>query len=212
MLVILFLLKIVDLNLASTTEELESVICSVLSSDITLFEKISSSTYRLRIDSVIRKFEDYQSDTGSGGVDDDPSEYATCSSDYDSGCDAGNSSLRRLKYMNDQKSNMLKVYTEIDESHPGEVWLLGLMEGEYSDLSIEEKLNILVTLIDLLCAGSNIRMEVNYRSYWHDIFGFLFTITIIIIIIIVHIGVAWHVYIIFDEGRGCYLFILNPLE
>lgn len=161
--VIFFLLKIVDLNLASTTEELESVIYSVLSSDITLFEKISSCTYRLRIDSVMRKFEDYQSDTGSGGIDNEPSEYATCCSDYDSGCDTRNSSLGRLKYMNDHKNNMLKVYTEIDESHPGEVWLLGLMEGEYSDLSIEEKLNILVALIDLLCAGSSIRMEVKYR-------------------------------------------------
>lgn len=190
--VILILLKIVDLNLASTTEELESVICLVLSSDITLFEKISSSTYRLRIDSVIRKFEDYQSDTGSGGVDDDPSEFATCSSDYDSGCDTGNSSLRRLKYMNDHKSNTLQVYTEIDESHPGEVWLLGLMEGEYSDLSIEEKLNVLVTLIDLLCAGSNIRMEVNYRSYCHDVFGFLFTITIIIIIILIVMACVYY--------------------
>ncbi|XP_015868893.1 homeobox-DDT domain protein RLT3 [Ziziphus jujuba] len=152
-------LQMVDLNLANTTEELESLICTVLSSDITLFEKISSSTYRLRIDSVMRKFEDYQSDTGSGAVDDDPSENATCSSDDDSGCDAGNFSLRRLKYMNCHKSNVLKVYTEIDESHSGEVWLLGLMEGEYSDLSIEEKLNVLVTLIDLLRAGSNIRME-----------------------------------------------------
>lgn len=167
MLVIFLFLKMVDLNLANTTEELESLICTVLSSDITLFEKISSSTYRLRIDSVMRKFEDYQSDTGSGAVDDDPSENATCSSDDDSGCDAGNFSLRRLKYMNCHKSNVLKVYTEIDESHSGEVWLLGLMEGEYSDLSIEEKLNVLVTLIDLLRAGSNIRMEVNYCSYVH---------------------------------------------
>ena len=32
---------------------------------------------------------------------------------------------------------MLSVHNEIDESHPGELSLLGLMEGEYSDLSIE---------------------------------------------------------------------------
>lgn len=179
MLVILLLLKMADLNLASTKEELESLICSALSSDITLFEKISSSTYRLRIDSVIRKFEDYQSDTGSGAVDDDPSENAIYSSDDDSRCDPGNFSLRRLKYMNCYKSNMLNVDTEIDESHCGEAWLLGLMEGEYLDLSIEEKLNVLVTLIDLLRAGSSIRMEVNYSSYLHVIFWFLFTITII---------------------------------
>jgi hypothetical protein len=55
---------------------------------------------------------------------------------------------------------MLTFENEIDESRPGEVWLLGLMEGEYSDLSIEEKLNGLVALIDLVSAGSSIRLEV----------------------------------------------------
>ncbi|PQP97820.1 homeobox-DDT domain protein RLT3-like isoform X3 [Prunus yedoensis var. nudiflora] len=54
---------------------------------------------------------------------------------------------------------MVTVYTEIDESHPGEVWLLGLMEGEYSYLSIEEKLSTNVAPIDLLQAGSSVRME-----------------------------------------------------
>ncbi|CAL9009448.1 unnamed protein product [Prunus brigantina] len=55
--------------------------------------------------------------------------------------------------------------TEIDESHPGEVWLLGLMEGEYSDLSIEEKLSTIVAPIDLLHASSSFRMEVTYRIF-----------------------------------------------
>lgn len=55
---------------------------------------------------------------------------------------------------------MLEVCSEIDESHPGEPWLLGLMEGEYSDLSIEEKLDVFMALIDLLSSGSSIRTEV----------------------------------------------------
>ncbi|KDP45175.1 hypothetical protein JCGZ_15040 [Jatropha curcas] len=59
---------------------------------------------------------------------------------------------------------MLTVHNEIDESQPGEVWLLGLMEGEYSDLSIEEKLNALVALIDLLSAGSSVRVEDGTKS------------------------------------------------
>ena len=63
------------------------------------------------------------------------------------------------------KDNTVIVYTEIDESHPGEVWLLGLMEGEYSDLSIEEKLSAIVALIDLLHAGSSFRMEVTYGIF-----------------------------------------------
>ncbi|KAL5554766.1 hypothetical protein UlMin_042167 [Ulmus minor] len=154
--------QIVDLNLANTNAELENLICSMLSSDITLFEKISSSTYRLRINSILKKVEDFLSDTeDSGTVDDDLTESGTCSSDEDSWCNAGNSSLTKVKNLNHdkRKSDILKVNTEIDESNSGEVWLLGLMEGEYSDLTIEEKLNSLVALIDLLHEGSSIRME-----------------------------------------------------
>lgn len=156
-------MKIAELNVSSRIDDLESLICSTLSSDITLFEKISSSTYRVRINSSEDEVEGLQSDTeDSGAVDDDLSDSGICSSDDDSGCNSGNSNIRKLTYMNRcrSKNNMLKVHTEIDESHPGEVWLLGLMEGEYSDLSIEEKLNAMVALIDLLHAGSNMRMEV----------------------------------------------------
>ncbi|XP_021819888.1 homeobox-DDT domain protein RLT3 isoform X1 [Prunus avium] len=155
-------LQISELNLSSGIEELESLIGSTLSSDITLFEKISSSTYRVRINSSEKEVEESQSDTeDSGAVDDDLSDSGTCSSDDDSGCNSGNSQIKKLTYMNHGKSkdNMVTVYTEIDESHPGEVWLLGLMEGEYSDLSIEEKLSAIVALIDLLHAGSSFRME-----------------------------------------------------
>ncbi|PON97514.1 Octamer-binding transcription factor [Trema orientale] len=153
---------IVDLKLASTTEELECLICSVLSSDITLFEKISSTTYRLRINSILKKVEELQSDSeDSGAVDDGLSDSDTYTSDEDSRCDVVKSSLRKVKNLNCQKSksNISNDCTEIDESHPGESWLLGLLEGEYSDLSIEEKLNAMVALIDLLRAGSRMRME-----------------------------------------------------
>ncbi|XP_039031449.1 homeobox-DDT domain protein RLT3-like isoform X2 [Hibiscus syriacus] len=150
-------LKVTELNLTSTTQELEELICSTLSSDITLFEKISSSAYRLRCSSVAKDSNDCHSDTkDSGSVDDDSDD----SSD-DSECDSRNYYQRKIKHDNrfKSKNNNLAVHTEIDESHPGEVWLLGLMEDEYSDLSIEEKLNALVALIDLLSAGSSIRME-----------------------------------------------------
>ncbi|XP_062091461.1 homeobox-DDT domain protein RLT3 [Humulus lupulus] len=153
---------IVDLKLAGTTEELECLICSMLSSDITLFEKISPTTYRLRINSILKKVEELQSDTeDSGAVDDGLSESDAYSSDEDSRCDAEDSTLIEVKKLNNQKNQngLLNYYTEIDESHTGESWLLGLMEGEYSDLSIEEKLNVLVALIDLLREGSSIRIE-----------------------------------------------------
>ncbi|XVF31979.1 hypothetical protein REPUB_Repub17cG0042100 [Reevesia pubescens] len=155
-------LPVTELNLTSTTEELEELICSTLSSDITLFEKISSSAYRLRSSFVAKEGNDFDSDTeDSGSVDDDSDDSSGSSSSDDSEYDSENYYQRKLKHKNCHKSknNMLTVYTEIDESYPGEVWLLGLMEGEYSDLSIEEKLNALVALIDLLIAGSSIRME-----------------------------------------------------
>ncbi|WOH11676.1 hypothetical protein DCAR_0831166 [Daucus carota subsp. sativus] len=153
---------IVELNLAATTDELEVLICSVLSSDITLFEKIASSAYRVRINSVLHESESDQSDVDDfASIDDDSEDGSRYSSSDDSEFDSKISSPSKLKPRNSHKSisDVLAIDTEIDESHPGEVWLLGLTEGEYFDLSIEEKLNALVALIDLLSAGSTIRKE-----------------------------------------------------
>ncbi|KAE9614034.1 putative transcription factor & chromatin remodeling DDT family [Lupinus albus] len=155
-------MQIAELNLVRTTEELESLICSTLSSDITLFEKISSSAYRLRMSTVTKENDELESDMeDSGSVDDELNDSDTCSSGDDFESDLRMTNVRKLKRTNSHKikNNMLKVYTEIDESHPGEVWLLGLMESEYSDLNIEEKLNALVALTDLLSSGSSIRMK-----------------------------------------------------
>lgn len=46
---------------------------------------------------------------------------------------------------------------EIDESKFGESWIRGLTEGEYSYLSVEERLNALVTLIGIANEGNSIR-------------------------------------------------------
>ncbi|KAI4352724.1 hypothetical protein L6164_006945 [Bauhinia variegata] len=156
------LIAILELKLASTREQLESLICSTLSSDITLFEKISSSAYRLRMSSIMKDIDDFQSDTeNSGSVDDELNDSDSCSSGDDLECDSGKPNLRKFRRAKicKIKNNMLTMPTEIDESYPGEVWLLGLMEGEYSNLSIEEKLNALVALTDLLSSGSSIRMK-----------------------------------------------------
>lgn len=48
--------------------------------------------------------------------------------------------------------------TDIDESNPGEPWVQGLIEGEYSDLSVEERLNALVALIGVAIEGNSIRV------------------------------------------------------
>ncbi|KAL2321127.1 hypothetical protein Fmac_030096 [Flemingia macrophylla] len=52
---------------------------------------------------------------------------------------------------------------EIDESKPGESWVQGLAEGEYSDLSVEERLNALVVLVGVANEGSSIRVVLEDR-------------------------------------------------
>lgn len=47
--------------------------------------------------------------------------------------------------------------TEIDESNQGESWVQGLAEGDYSDLSVDERLNALVALIGVATEGNSIR-------------------------------------------------------
>jgi hypothetical protein len=46
---------------------------------------------------------------------------------------------------------------EIDESNQGESWVQGLAEGDYCDLSVEERLNALVALIGVATEGNSIR-------------------------------------------------------
>ncbi|XP_058100582.1 homeobox-DDT domain protein RLT2-like isoform X2 [Magnolia sinica] len=53
--------------------------------------------------------------------------------------------------------------TEIDESNAGEPWVQGLMEGEYSNLSVEERLNSLVALISVAIEGNSIRVVLEER-------------------------------------------------
>ncbi|KAJ6741290.1 HOMEOBOX-DDT DOMAIN PROTEIN RLT2 [Salix purpurea] len=51
----------------------------------------------------------------------------------------------------------------IDVSNPGEPWVQGLVEGEYSDLSVEERLNALVALIGVAIEGNSIRVALEER-------------------------------------------------
>lgn len=122
------------------------------------------SGYRLRIHTVDKESEDSQSDSEDLGCGDDVSEVTGGNDANDSDYESRDTSLSKSD-VSKSSSNLLTVYNEIDESHPGEVWLLGLMEGEYSDLSIDEKLNALTALIDLIGAGSSIRMEVVLLLY-----------------------------------------------
>ncbi|XP_020594688.1 homeobox-DDT domain protein RLT2-like, partial [Phalaenopsis equestris] len=47
---------------------------------------------------------------------------------------------------------------EIDESNLGDPWVQGLTEGDYADLSVEERLNALVALIGVAIEGNSIRL------------------------------------------------------
>lgn len=147
------------------------MICLTLSSDITLFEKIAPTAYRLRVDPRIKGKDDARSESeDSGSVDDDDDAN---SSDDESGVsqktnfpEHENAIARRKKRKIVHESP--NKCSEIDESYPGERWLLGLMEGEYSDLSIDEKLDCLVALIDVVSgAGSVPRLEVTGSNYSH---------------------------------------------
>ncbi|XP_008811888.2 homeobox-DDT domain protein RLT2-like isoform X2 [Phoenix dactylifera] len=53
--------------------------------------------------------------------------------------------------------------TEIDESNFGAPWVQGLTEGDYFDLSVEERLNALVALIGVAIEGNSIRVILEER-------------------------------------------------
>ncbi|XP_044461599.1 homeobox-DDT domain protein RLT1-like isoform X2 [Mangifera indica] len=59
--------------------------------------------------------------------------------------------------------NLNQENVEIDESKPGESWIQGLSEGDYSHLSVEERLNALVVLIGLANEGNSIRAVLEDR-------------------------------------------------
>ncbi|KZV55249.1 hypothetical protein F511_06726 [Dorcoceras hygrometricum] len=153
--------SIFELRLADTLNDLENLITLTLSGDMTLFEKISSSGYRLRINAAAKEYEECPSGSEDFGSVDDISEVSIVQdNENDSEHRSRDSSpleLGQNVYKN--QFEMLTMYNEIDESYPGEMWLLGLMEGEYSDLNIDEKLSALSALIDLLSGGSTVRME-----------------------------------------------------
>uniref|UniRef100_A0A1D1XEP5 DDT domain-containing protein DDB_G0282237 n=1 Tax=Anthurium amnicola TaxID=1678845 RepID=A0A1D1XEP5_9ARAE len=162
--------QIIALDLCTSPTELELLISSALSSDCTLFEKIGPFAYRLRVSSTIMKgINDSLSDTDSGSAEDDSGESNSSSSSdesYSSELDsaASKQSIVRFKRCQKRKSKKLCQSAEIDESFSGEAWLLGLMEGEYSDLSIEEKLDALVALVDLTNSCASLRVEEPVRD------------------------------------------------
>ncbi|KAM7255105.1 hypothetical protein ACFE04_020346 [Oxalis oulophora] len=60
-------------------------------------------------------------------------------------------------------SNLNQENIEIDESNCCESWIQGLSEGEYSHLSVEERLNALVILVGVVNEGNSIRAVLEER-------------------------------------------------
>lgn len=54
--------------------------------------------------------------------------------------------------------NLDQEDTVIDENNAGQRWVQGLMEGEYSDLTVEERLHALVALIGIANEGNSVRL------------------------------------------------------
>ncbi|XP_031105790.1 homeobox-DDT domain protein RLT2 [Ipomoea triloba] len=53
--------------------------------------------------------------------------------------------------------------TIVDDGSAGEQWVQGLMDGEYSDLSVEERLDALVALVGFANEGNSIRIALEER-------------------------------------------------
>ncbi|KAK4784544.1 hypothetical protein SAY86_018912 [Trapa natans] len=70
------------------------------------------------------------------------------------------------------ENNLAEQETDIDESIPVEHWVEGLMEGEYADLSVEERLGALVALIGVAIEGNTIRLVL--EVIWQICTCFLF--------------------------------------
>ncbi|KAJ8484020.1 hypothetical protein OPV22_016505 [Ensete ventricosum] len=62
-----------------------------------------------------------------------------------------------------EASNLAMEDTEIDESNFGEPWVQGLSEGDYSELSVEERLHALIALVGVAVEGNSIRIVLEER-------------------------------------------------
>jgi hypothetical protein len=78
-----------------------------------------------------------------------------------------------------ERAGYSAVDADIDESHVGEPWVQGLMEGEYSDLSVQERLNALVALVEAVNEGNTIRMAleviISVHEMYIQVFSFFLT-------------------------------------
>uniref|UniRef100_A0A0D9V401 Homeobox domain-containing protein n=1 Tax=Leersia perrieri TaxID=77586 RepID=A0A0D9V401_9ORYZ len=129
----------------TTSKTPEASIAAALSRDTKLFERTAPSTYCVK--SPYRK-------------DPADSEASKISLDKPSSANTSGDSLVRAS---SDYHEVARKDKEIDESNQGEPWVQGLTEGDYCDLSVEERLNALVTLVGVANEGNFIRAVLEER-------------------------------------------------
>ncbi|XP_073058613.1 homeobox-DDT domain protein RLT1-like [Primulina eburnea] len=168
----------------TTSKTPEASISVALSRDPILFERIAPSTYCVRpafrkdpadAESIIaaakEKIQKYAHGILSGQNVDEEERDDDSESDVAEGAEVdvvatpfdGNENGECDNFGSFPKNVSLDPDVEIDESGSGEPWVQGVTEGEYSDLSVEERLNALVALIGVANEGNSIRVILEDR-------------------------------------------------
>ncbi|CAM8918055.1 unnamed protein product [Rhodiola kirilowii] len=108
-------IQVAELELNSMMDGLEHLITSTLSSDITLFEKISPTTYRIRISFTEEQFE---ADVEYSGSIDDCSKDTMTDNSSDCEHDSGNSSLTQVHSLSRHRKKRLKEKECVRDTFP----------------------------------------------------------------------------------------------
>ncbi|XP_049936805.1 homeobox-DDT domain protein RLT3 isoform X2 [Nymphaea colorata] len=161
--------QITEMDLPKSAHELEESIRSALSRDIKLFEKISACAFRIRFNPSSQATEQLESDSeDAGSVENNSigSEGDDAESDEPEELDSATDKFGMVGHISQSRitGKWIIDNSEIDESQPGEAWMLGLQEGDYGNLTIEEKLDALVALVDLTNAAFSMRAEKSVRD------------------------------------------------
>lgn len=189
----------------TTSKTPEASIAAALSRDTKLFERTAPSTYCLKspyrkdpadrdviINAAREKihifkngcfdgeeaFDAEKDDDSESDIPDDPEVDDISIGNLGLKSEtAGDVKVERSNIVGGTPKDVLDEDNVVDESISGESWVQGLMEGEYCDLSVEERLNALVALIAVANEGNSIRVVLEVLvilslTYW--VFGFAF--------------------------------------
>ncbi|EEE55157.1 hypothetical protein OsJ_02965 [Oryza sativa Japonica Group] len=171
----------------TTSKTPEASIAAALSRDTKLFERTAPSTYCVKspyrkdpADSEvvlssarekIRAFQNVISDSeaekeANDAERDEDSECDDADDDPDGKPSSANTSSDSPVRASSEYHEVPPTDAEdkeIDESNQGESWVHGLAEGDYCDLSVEERLNALVALVSVANEGNFIRAVLEER-------------------------------------------------